>query len=91
MSTRVTSVQNDSVRVSPSLIVVRLRLARTLGRAFRVDLADLLERTGQGVQVSRGLVPSLPQAEDDPGRAALLSEIRQVPEEGDKMTRDVID
>lgn len=65
----------DCVRVSPSLIVVRLRLARALGQAFRVDLADLLEGAGQRVQVPGSLVPSLPQTEDDPGRTALISEI----------------
>lgn len=86
VSVHVRSLQTDGAGVSPSLVVVRLRLARALGRAFRVDLADLLEGTGQRVQVSGGLVPSLPQAEDDPGRAALLREIRQVPEEGNENT-----
>lgn len=51
-------------------------------------LADLLEGAGKRVQVSRGLMASLPQAQDDPGRAALLSEIGQVSNEGDKRTRE---
>lgn len=54
-----------------------------------MDLADLLKGTSQRVQVSGGLVPSLPQVKDDPGWAALLSEIRQVPDEGNKLTTDV--
>lgn len=78
------SFHTDRVHASPSLIVVRLRLARALSQAFRVDLADLLEGAGQRVQVSGSLVPSLPQAEDDPRWAALLSEIRQVPEDRHK-------
>lgn len=61
------------------LLIGQRGLAAVLGGSSGVDLADLLQGAGEGVEVDGVLMASLPQAEDDSRRARLLRKVAQVP------------
>lgn len=61
------------------LLIGQRGLAAVLGGASGVDLADLVQGAGEGVEVGGVLMASLPQAEDDGRRARLLRKVAQVP------------